>query len=151
MADLYPWTAVIEDEILSRIAKGQSLRTVCRDDWLPGVDTFYKRVQSDADFSERYARAKERLADAIFEECLAIADSQEGDVTTVDGVEQTNHDVIARAKLRIDTRKWMAGKLRPKVYGDRSVVEGPGPNGEHLVTRIVIEAADGNSEDSSST
>jgi hypothetical protein len=135
----FPWTAAIEEEILSRIAKGQALRTVCADDWLPGVDTFYKRVQSDAGFSERYARAKERLADAIFEECLAIADSQEGDMIEVDGEERVNHDAIARAKLRIDTRKWMAGKLRPKVYGDKQVIEGPGPDGSHTVNTNLSE------------
>ncbi len=138
----YPWTADIEDEIFDRIAKGQAVRSICKDDWLPSERTFYKRLADDAEFTQRYVRGREAQADAIFEECLIIADSQEGDVIKVDGVDQVNHDAIARAKLRIDTRKWMAGKLRPKVYGDRSIVEGPGENGEHLVTQIVLAAAD---------
>jgi hypothetical protein len=37
----------------------------------------------------------------------------------------------------------LLGKVLP------TQVEGPGPNGEHVVTRIVIEAASVNSEDSS--
>ncbi len=28
-----------------------------------------------------------------------------------------------RARLRIDTRKWLAGKLKPKVYGEKQVVD----------------------------
>lgn len=129
----YVWTPEIEEEILGRIAKGQSVRSILKDDWLPSEPTFYKRLDEDPEFVKRYIRAREAQADAIFEQCLEIADSQEDDVVTVDGEDRINHDVIARAKLRIDTRKWMAGKLRPKVYGDRSIVEGPGPNGEHTV------------------
>ena len=115
----YKWTNEIEAEIFERIAKGQSVRNICKDDWLPSEATIYRRLSIDDAFCKNYAQARERQADAIFEQCLAIADSQEGDVIEVDGVETTNHDAIARAKLRIDTRKWMAGKLRPKVYGDK--------------------------------
>lgn len=132
----FPWTPEIEDEILARIAKGQAVRNILNDDWMPSEATFYRRLDDDSEFCKRYLRARERQADAIFEECLAIADSQEGDVITVDGVDHVNHDCIARAKLRIDTRMRMAGKLKPKVYGDRAIVEGPGPNGEHTVTDV---------------
>lgn len=128
----YQWTEEIEDEILERITRVESAKSICRDDWLPSEATLYKRLGDDPEFAKRYARAREIQADVLFDECLAIADSQEGDVITVDGTEQTNHDVIARAKLRIDTRKWMAGKLRPKVYGEKAIIEGPGKNGEHL-------------------
>ena len=120
----YTWTPEIEDEILARIAKGQSVARICEDDWLPSERTFYNRLDSDPAFVQRYLRAREQQADRIFEECLAIADSQEGDVIVRDGVETVNHDAIARAKLRIDTRMRMAGKLRPKVYGDKIAVGG---------------------------
>ena len=119
MVTPYVWTEAIETEIFERIAKGQAIRNICKDDWLPTWPTVNKRLAADPDFVARYARAREDQADTIFEECLTIADSQEGDVILVDGVEQINHDVIGRAKLRIDTRKWMAAKLRPKVYGDK--------------------------------
>lgn len=119
-----PWTDEIEAEIFDRIAKGGAVRNILKDDWLPSAGTFYRRLDADAAFAERYARAKEQLADTIFDECLTIADSQEGDVYERDGVEMVNHDAIARAKLRIDTRKWMAGKLRPKVYGEKLELSG---------------------------
>jgi len=118
-APSYKWTEEIEAEIFDRIAKGQAVRNICKDDWLPTWPTVNKRLREDPAFLARYASAREDQADAIFEECLIIADSQEGDVVTVNGLKTTNHDFIARAKLRIDTRKWMAGKLRPKVYGDK--------------------------------
>lgn len=90
----------------------------------------FKWLSEKKEFSEKYARARESQADVLFDEILAIADSQEGDVYIKDGVEFTNHDVINRARLRVDARKWMAGKLRPKVYGDKlqhTGADGEGP------------------------
>ncbi len=109
----------VAESICQQIADGKSLRAICAADDMPDKATVFRWLEANAEFRDRYARAREAQADAIFDECLAIADSQEGDVIKVDGVDQVNHDVIARARLRIDTRKWMAGKLRPKVYGDK--------------------------------
>ena len=36
---------------------------------------------------------------------------------------QTDHESVNRARLRIDTRKWLAGKLKPKAYGERQTVD----------------------------
>ena len=53
-----------------------------------------------------------------------IADDQENDVyEDEDGREQTNHNVINRAKIRIDSRKWMLGKMNPKKYSDKIQVD----------------------------
>jgi hypothetical protein len=35
-----------------------------------------------------------------------------------------NGENIRRAQLRIDARKWMAGKLRPKKYGEKLDIDG---------------------------
>lgn len=109
------------EEILAKVSQGQSLIGACRngDDWTPAEATFRLWCDQDPELAARYTRARDDRADKIFEECLAIADSQEGDVVLVDGVEQVNHDAIQRARLRIDTRKWMLGKMQPKVYGDK--------------------------------
>lgn len=102
----FVWTDEIEVEIFERIAKGESARQVCEDDWLPSETTLYKRLSGDPDFAERYARARERQADVIFDEVQEIADGATPESVAVD-------------RLRIDVRKWRAGKLRPKVYGDK--------------------------------
>jgi hypothetical protein len=76
-------------------------------------------AQNEA-FQEQYARARELQADAIFDECLDIADEACNDFVIDDeGGVKIDHDAINRARLRIDTRKWMAGKMRPKKYGDK--------------------------------
>ena len=108
------------EEILKRVAGGMSLESACKgDDWIPARTTFQEWCEKDDALAVKYARAREDRAEKIFEEILTIADSQEGDVIEVDGVEMTNHDQIARAKLRIDARKWMLGKMQPRVYGEK--------------------------------
>ena len=135
----FNWTDEIEAEIFDRIAKGEAVRNICKDEWLPAWTTVNKRLADDSEFAARYARAREDQADKIFEECLAIADSQEGDVIKVDGKDMVNHDAIARAKLRIDTRKWMAGKLRPKVYGEKLDHTHANPDGTNITFQTIVE------------
>lgn len=33
--------------------------------------------------------------------------------------EKYNGDAVQRSKLRVDARKWVAAKLKPKKYGDK--------------------------------
>ncbi|AGG31951.1 hypothetical protein MU9_2906 [Morganella morganii subsp. morganii KT] len=69
---------------------------------------------------QQYARAREIQAELLAEEIIEIADDSSGDVIVDDdGKEQTNHERVARSRLRVDARKWYASKLAPKRYGDR--------------------------------
>ncbi len=71
------------------------------------------------EFSTRYAQAKMVQADLLAEECLEISDNSSGDtkINPETGEEYLNSEFVARARLRIDTRKWLAAKLLPKQYG----------------------------------
>ncbi len=69
-------------------------------------------------------------ADALFDEALEIADDASGDWTAdKDGKKTLDHEHVQRSRLRVDTRKWAAGKLAPKRYGDKlqHTGEGGGP------------------------
>ncbi len=69
-------------------------------------------------------------ADALFDEALEIADDASGDwAVDKDGKKTLDHENIQRSRLRVDTRKWAAGKLAPKRYGDKlqHTGEGGGP------------------------
>ena len=106
--------------ICEEIAKGRSLRSVLRDEGMPHHTTFFSWIDDNKERLAQYTRAREDRAASIFEDILNIADSQEGDIITLeDGKEIVNHDVIQRARLRVDTRKWMLGKMQPKKYGEK--------------------------------
>ena len=123
-------------EICAQLAEGNSLRSICRADDMPALSTVFRWLKVEEGFSDQYARAREAQADALFDEILEISDDARNDWMERRGEDDAgwiaNGEHIQRSKLRIDARKWMAGKLRPKVYGDKSVIEGPGANGEHL-------------------
>lgn len=110
----------IVDFVCNEIAEGKSLRSVLsNNDNMPGRNTFLSWIDNDQEKLNQYARAMETRAENIFEDILKIADSQEGDMIEVDGIKIVNHDVIQRARLRVDSRKWMLGKMMPKKYGDK--------------------------------
>lgn len=104
------WTpelkAAAQERICSEIAAGQrGLTRICKEDsGLPSERTVYEWLEEDASFAQRYAQAREQQADRYADAVIEIADTEEDP---------------AKARNRIDARKWAAGKLRPKVYGDR--------------------------------
>ena len=73
----------------------------------------------DEEILNQYLYAREARETLIFEQCLDIADATSKDIIKKDGIEIVNNNVIARDKLRIDTRLRMLGKMNAKKYGDK--------------------------------
>lgn len=95
----------------------------------PSLDTFYKWLKGEhnRDRAEIYAQACEKRAENIFEEIIEIADDSSGDVEIDDkGRKKLDKEFAARARIRIDARKWMLGKMQPKKYGDRLALDHDG-------------------------
>ncbi len=112
----------IFDEICAQIAEGKSVKSICLKDGMPTERAFYKWLEKAGNehLVQQYAHARESQADTLFNDCLDIADQYEQTAEKLEG--GTDH--IQRAKLRIDTRKWMAGKLAPKKYGEKVAIGG---------------------------
>ncbi|WP_181315847.1 terminase small subunit protein [Rhizobium sp. JAB6] len=118
------FTSEIAEQICERLAEGNSLRSICEAEDMPSKTTVFRWLNAFPDFRDQYARAREAQADALFDEILDIADTPiTGEKTKVDKdgnvIEMTKADMIEHRRLQIEARKWMAGKLRPKVYGDK--------------------------------
>lgn len=107
--------------ICERMAQGESVRSICRDEDMPALSSVYVWLTKHPEFVEQYTRAKTDSAEAMAEEMLEIADRTDRDFTLdpetmtlrVDG------EHIQRARLMVDTRKWLLSKLAPKKYGDK--------------------------------
>ena len=117
--------------ICEQLALGRSLKAIItKDPDMPAMSTVFKWLLDHSTFSEMYARAREAQADALFDETLDIADESKEDYVKrkhFEGADEgweVNGEAIQRARLRIDTRKWIAGKLRPKKYGERMIMAG---------------------------
>ena len=75
---------------------------------LPAHTTLARWMNENEDFRSAFARAREVRAETFADQIVEIADTEEDP---------------ARARNRIDARKFVASKLLPRVYGDKQQVE----------------------------
>jgi hypothetical protein len=119
-----------------QLVEGKSLRSICRQEGMPGLSTVFQWLAAHPEFAEQYARAREAQADTLADEITDIADTPlVGQVkkTTADGVEITEEDMLGHRRLQIDARKWIASKLKPKKYGEKIDHEHTGKGGGPIV------------------
>jgi len=95
-------------DICAKLAEGESLRKVCERQGMPNKATVFRWIAQHEEFRDQYAKATDTRADALFEEMFEIADDVPAEAAAV-----------AKARLRIDTRKWALARMNPKKYGDK--------------------------------
>jgi hypothetical protein len=123
--------------ICEQIAEGKSLREICKAKGMPHRSNVFRWIDDDPTLRDQYVRAREAQADLYADEIIEIADDGSRDYSIGENGETiVDHDVIARARLRVDARKWKASKLAPKKYGDKLLNEHSGPDGG-AITQIV--------------
>ena len=138
------YTQDMADIICAQLADGESLRTVCLADDMPSKTSVFRWLRSHEEFRDQYARAKEESADALTDEMLDIADDGSNDWMKRHGKDDedywvTNGECIQRSRVRIDTRKWIASKLKPKKYGDKTSHEHGGVDGKPIEMAWTVE------------
>lgn len=104
------------DTICTWIVEGKSLSSYSRATGR-GIGTIYKWLRERADFHARYTSAHEDRADTLVDQMVEIAD----DAQHADSME-----AVTAARLRVDTRKWIAQKMRASRYGDKVEVKQTG-------------------------
>ena len=89
---------------------------------MPGVHAVYTWMFQNEEFREAYARAREDQCETYADQLVEIAD----ELPPMDQGGRTDSGFVSWQKNRIDTRKWIASKLKPKKYGDKVGVEHSG-------------------------
>lgn len=100
--------AEIQDRVVDAIQTGRSLRQVCSDDGMPDFRTVQRWIVSDGQFAVKYTRARVAQADTLFDRMEAVEEA-------VTAGTMDSH----AARVVLDSMRWRASKLAPKVYGDR--------------------------------
>lgn len=126
------------DEIAKEICRTLATSTdgitkLCNtiDHW-PAKKTIYEWTYNNEDFRNRYARAKAFQVEWLVEAALEIAFDGSNDTYIDDkGKNKCDHEWVQRSRLKVDTIKWIASKLAPKLYGDK-VVASSEPNDDEL-------------------
>ncbi len=106
------YTSHIAAEICRRIAEGEPLTKICRDPKMPAYRTVLGWRVTNDEFAQLYARAREDAADTLADRICELAER----------VEKGELEAHA-GRTAIDALKWVAAKLKPKVYGDRQQLE----------------------------
>ena len=141
------WTQAMADTICERLAEGESLVSICSDKAMPCYATVQNQLGKDDGFVEKYARAREDQADKLVDEIISIADEDPERVVDAQGIKRIDPASVNHNRLRLDARKWVASKLKPKKYGDKLEVGGTGGGPIRHAVEITYVDADGSSPD----
>ena len=114
--------------ICDRISKGESLKAICSSPGMPDQVVGYGWLGRQPEFAQMYARAREEQADTLADEIAALADEQPRMVVDDKGVARIDSAWVQWQKNRVEARKWVAAKLKPKKWGERIQVAGDADN-----------------------
>ena len=105
-----------EEWVFERIMAGRTVASIQKEinighrifySWLHGGP----KATRDETRWARYQEARRIASDTLAEETLQIAD------------ECASPEEVGIAKLKIDTRKWLAGAMNPETYGNRPATQ----------------------------
>lgn len=110
---------LIKAEILDWIVCGNSMSAYVKQEGKPSYSTICKWLREDTEFVQNYARAREEQADTLADQIIEISDEP----LPIDENGRIDPGAVAQQRLRVDSRKWAASKLKPKKYGDRQQID----------------------------
>lgn len=136
--------SIYTEELASRICEivatnPVGLPTLCKMfPEIPSYETINVWRWNKPGFADRYAEAKRLQAEIMVESCEdIILDMNQFKFIDKDGARRLDSGLVAQSRLLVDTRKWHAAKLAPKIYGDRMQVETKSENIEALKVELL--------------
>jgi hypothetical protein len=147
------FTEALAETICARLATGESLRSICEDEDMPGKTTVFRWLFSVEGFRDQYARARELQSETYVDEIVEIADDGRNDFIEKNDPDnpgyRENGEAMRRSQIRIEARKWHASKLAAKKYGDKvDLTHGSDPARPvvHEIVRRIVAPQSGNSD-----
>lgn len=105
--------------LCDHIAKGLSLRSWAEQNGYDDGATVHWVRNGGPDWGEQYREARRMQADAHIDQLIELSDSP----VPCDADGRTDSGAVQQLRVRIDTRKWVAAKFYPALYGDRVAVD----------------------------
>lgn len=129
-----------EDLVLTALASGQTLTSICRKPGYPSRETILKWKREDPDFAERLEHARQLGFDAMADAVLDIADQQPEYAVGPQG-KRIDAGHIAWQKLRTDMRLKVLERVCPERYAPGSKVSVGNKEGETLKVEGGVDTA----------
>jgi len=126
-------TQELADEICTRLAGGESLRSICEPEDMPAHSTVLLWVVDDREgFSDQYHRAREAAGYSHADEAMHLRhELREGEIDP------------QSAKVILDALKWGAERMAPKKHSPRQEVDhrsGDGSMSPAAQSEAVVDA-----------
>lgn len=112
------YTLELSDLVCAKVAEGVSMRSIAKIDGMPVTTTLFRWLREKPEFKQQYEIAKEECAEMYAEDIIEIADDSSNDYSEGED-KKLNAENVQRSRLRVDARKWVASKLKPKKFGDK--------------------------------
>jgi len=121
------YTDAIARKICERLMNCETLKAISADPRMPSKASIIRWLADPrlTEFREMYYYARRVAAEIHVDEIFEIADDgshdwkprYDKDGELIDYV--PDQEAIQRSRVRIDTRKWYASKMVPRIYGDK--------------------------------
>lgn len=122
------YTPDLGDEICRRLAEGDSLNKISKDENMPNRSTMIAwalgQVEDAKEFTNKYALARQIQQEGLADEIHDIADDSSRDIIEDGDKTVTNYEHIQRSKLRVDTRKWYLSAIVPRFKPKQETTHG---------------------------
>lgn len=102
--------------VCDRIASGELVEAAARAEGTTGKSIRLWAIE-DSELGAMYARARQLHADALFDGILTLARSAQG----------LPSEGVAAVRVEVDTTKWVASRIAPRLYGDKLELSIPEP------------------------
>lgn len=127
----------VASELCERIAMGETLTSICREERMPDPRTVWKWRQVRPDFNAQFAQARVDQMHAWADQIVNLADDSEGDFKVTVPLDSPELERIeskqavtfkftrrhvSRTAQMIDVRKWLMARYAPEDFSDRSSV-----------------------------
>jgi len=116
------YTPELADTIIAKMCSGLSVVAICRQNGMPTRQAVQHWRSTNEDFKKRYTASIELRGCLQVERIMELMEHMERiakDVASGKLDPERAKAMIWAKKAQIDTHKWAAAKLAPKIYGDR--------------------------------
>ena len=121
-AQTLKYTAKAAAELFEAMASGETPGAFCRHKKIPH-GPFLSWIQKK--YPAQFWKARVNLAYFWADEIIEISDDISKDFkVNSKGEKVVDNEAIQRAKLKVDTRKWLLSKIVPKEFGDALELKG---------------------------
>jgi len=110
-SSLYIYTPQIADQIIARLASGETILRIARDEGMPDPASVHFWITTKPDFAKRYHEARSCAATSIVEQMME-------DIETEDRPEQ-----VGLLRLKAETKRWIAARFNPQMFGDTRKID----------------------------